>query len=1399
MNSFLLFLGGLVVLALSALFAAPYFVDWNDYRDVFEAQASKLIGRNVDVGGDVSLTLLPAPVLRFETINVADAEGKFETPLAAARSFTVWLSVPPLLRGTIEARSVEIDQPVLNLRIAKDGSGNWSNIGGEAADLPFIPKEVALSSVEVSGATINLWRGDKKEPTSFVDNLNGELTARSLQGPYKFIGDYSQGDKRREVRFSTGRKEENGDFRLNASIRSPEVKETYSIDGNVRGFGAAPVFKGKFLARLADIEATAEGEDAKKDSQEQGAAPFEIKSELLAGFLGAQFSEAELTVTRNNKPQTIRGLMDLNYQGQLDVGGAFSSRWVDLDSWISSAGDPKPKLNVAATALAGEVLRRGLGVEKGRFKLFLDQAVIGGDLATNVQIELTAGEGKIELSRLSARLPGGARFRLNGTLSGSEEAPVFKGPFSVQGRSLSRLLRWAGVTAAPDATKQSGAFTLAGTLSAAPQKMALENGEGSLLGSAFSGGFSYQGGSPGAVSVTLKSDRMDLANVLGSNASAQSLWGLFGAGSGAPQDSAGSANGGALGWLSDMRADADVSIGAVSFAGLGESALDAKLTLSEGTLDIRKLNLSSGPEVGIQAGGRLSNLGGKPKGSLTLAVRAATGKGLSSLAEFFDLPQLAKRSPEQLVALSPLQLTTAVRSVESEKAGLEVQIKGALGQSNVAAKVDLEGTPAAWKTGQIAVNGSLTNKSGRELLQQLQPRLTKADLATFADGGGTLSLEASGIAETGLQTKTVLKAGGSDWTTQGTYRLGEGGNAFSGSTRLFAPNTAAGLSLFGIHVAPGHGSKAASVSADVESSGGTYRFSNVNGDLGGAVFSGEAALDADNGRTSISAQIKADTASLPRLLAPLVAWKSDGQNSQAIRGVSSTGAYWPDVPFSSNQLNRTDGSLSLTTERLRLAGDLVLDQAKFQAKLSDGTFKVSNLEGILYGGSLKASGELSARGDGVTLEAKVAATGLRLEQITATSGGKPLVSAPADISLSVRGVGLTPRGLASGLSGKGELDIGDGNISGFSLGAAHKAASSAQREKGKLDEAKLGRRVADSLKNSAMSFSQIKAPFTVSNGIIEFKKLALSDADGRVTVASYLQLSNLQLDSEWALQSADSASSGAEPRVSLVFAGPLTDIGKLQPKIDTTSLARYVTIRKMERDVERLEKLDVSPSGTNSTRGPAGAVKPPKRPEAKVKEAVKKPSRAVQPKPPGPPPPSAVAPPPPAVSPPPVAAVVPKAPVTRRPPAPLPARKPLIPRAVPPPAQVPANTTRPTPVPAPVPAPSTAARTPAPVAPRPRAPVQVTPPPSVLPQPVPPTSNNLPWLQPTNPPGVQDAVQGPAPVQRPVPVPNPYGVIGGQPHPPGGQVQPPLQEPVVAPPPARRRAPRFDPFAESGN
>jgi uncharacterized protein involved in outer membrane biogenesis len=140
MNNFLLTVAALLLLAIGALFAVPPMIDWNQYRGAFEEEVSRFLGREVRVGGDVHLRILPMPYVGFEQVRIADAPG-ISGPFVRADRFTLWLSVPPLLRGVVEARKIEIRNPELRLRFDTDRAAigqhsRWQDRVGERARRP---------------------------------------------------------------------------------------------------------------------------------------------------------------------------------------------------------------------------------------------------------------------------------------------------------------------------------------------------------------------------------------------------------------------------------------------------------------------------------------------------------------------------------------------------------------------------------------------------------------------------------------------------------------------------------------------------------------------------------------------------------------------------------------------------------------------------------------------------------------------------------------------------------------------------------------------------------------------------------------------------------------------------------------------------------------------------------------------------------------------------------------------------------------------------------------------------------------------------------------------------------------------------------------------------------------
>ena len=193
MNNLVQILAGLFIAALVTVLAAPYFIDWNQYKGEIEAQASKLIGHKLTVAGDIHLRLLPAPYLQLEDISIDaarnPANGDEPVPsLLKAHAFRLWLSAPPLLRGAIEVQEIVIVKPHLRFAMDATGKSNWANKTATGPSLPFTPTAISLQSMTIIDGTVEVSTktsdaGVEKKRGRIIKDLNGGFSAGSLKGP----------------------------------------------------------------------------------------------------------------------------------------------------------------------------------------------------------------------------------------------------------------------------------------------------------------------------------------------------------------------------------------------------------------------------------------------------------------------------------------------------------------------------------------------------------------------------------------------------------------------------------------------------------------------------------------------------------------------------------------------------------------------------------------------------------------------------------------------------------------------------------------------------------------------------------------------------------------------------------------------------------------------------------------------------------------------------------------------------------------------------------------------------------------------------------------------------------------------------------------------------------------
>jgi uncharacterized protein involved in outer membrane biogenesis len=108
----------------AAILALPKLVSSSSNRSTIEALASTVTGRKVHIAGNLSLSLFPEPQLIAGNVTIDRSNGE----TIKARSLTLNIAMPALLRGQLTASSLMLQSPVIAFP--------WPLPGGPAAIAP---------------------------------------------------------------------------------------------------------------------------------------------------------------------------------------------------------------------------------------------------------------------------------------------------------------------------------------------------------------------------------------------------------------------------------------------------------------------------------------------------------------------------------------------------------------------------------------------------------------------------------------------------------------------------------------------------------------------------------------------------------------------------------------------------------------------------------------------------------------------------------------------------------------------------------------------------------------------------------------------------------------------------------------------------------------------------------------------------------------------------------------------------------------------------------------------------------------------------------------------------------------------------------------------------------------
>lgn len=1173
MSRVLILIGAVIACALTALIVVPRFVDWNHYRGVFEAEASRLLGRDVSVRGEVNLRLLPTPYMQFDEIRIADTRGEARAPIFKADGFTVWLAPGPLFRGALEASRVELIRPVLTLVTERSGGGNWAGLGEGRTRPAFAPSSVTLHAVRITDGAVVVQTPDGDDRTRF-EIATGEFSAAALEGPYKLQATLKPTDRwgAREVRLSTAKPEADGSIRFKGTLRTADGSQTFALDGQLSDLMGRSRVVGELTATLplptASKDTRSSGAPASTSGNHHG---FDLRATLNADTAGLALADVALSFDNDGRPQLVTGEARLAWQDASSLI-RLESRWLDLDRIAGRDANTAPLRLLARLAVGLDRMMPGTGRTDATFTL--DQATLGGDVVSGLRLEIAKEDGALKLKGLRASLPASTRLDAMGVLTREEQDIAFDGNVTVRGASLNRFLAWARRGQEMPELRQDGSFTMRGKVSLGPHRFAGQDMILQLAGHTLSANASWSGQGKRQLTVSVEGPELDVGPLLGNDLKLPAIADILLQRRTA--DAASPARNAPAPPASQLESTVQIRVGRLLGGPVSLRDVVADVAIDQDSLKVPVLKFTSDDGFAAEFSGAVAGLAGNnPKGSIGGQISAARGAGIGRLAEFLGVPAALRPSARRADGLGPMRLAGTLSVGARGAPMLDLVIDGMLADSRLTGRAQLESPRTPWREQRVDVTVSLDGQELTTLLAQVLPETLAGAAEKSARTPARAMLKAVGVPARNLASLVTLDAAGLSGDYRGKLVIDETGIiAGEGEARVTADDLGRAAALLGLASRSGLEGISAKARVSTVLDAGNLKIETTQVTLGGADVGGRLEFALRGERPRVSGRVRTNEISLPRLITIAAPGSAGGQASPA--SATDGASPWPDTALDLRGLADFDADIRIETPVVRLTPDITVADATLEAQVAAGraSIKLVNARGLAG----KAAGRVTIGRipTGVSLEGEVRLMNAALEAFV--SGDRPAAIGEFSLEVNFSSLALSPRGLVAAMRGKGTMTLGDARLYRMGPGAVNSAALGALAVPSETLVAELRRRLREGLAIGAQALGPRRLGLELTDGAIRFEPLLLETSEGRVTANTTVDLETLKFDSEWRIDpkpllSRPIPGKGALPGVSLVYVGQLSRLGTVEPKLQSDVLERELGVRKMEGYVDELERV----------------------------------------------------------------------------------------------------------------------------------------------------------------------------------------------------------------------------------
>ncbi len=1118
------------MLVLTAALVGPYFVDWTSYRADFEREASRILGRAVTVEGTATARLLPFPSVRFTDVRVAGATPG--EPQMTVDSFSMDAELSPFLRGEILIFDMRLERPSAVITVAEDGTIDWA---ARPASL-FDPSQISLEKITVAEGRVRL-RHALSGREHIVSEINAEIAARTLAGPWRLDGSMRLDGQAAAVTLSTGTVEDDGTLRLRARVRPSDRAFALETDGRARLHDGAASYDGRFK-----LDAGIRSADGETGEQPEAPAGFRFAGAFTLDNNRLDVSEFRLETGTLDDPYTADGtaLLDFGVSPRFLIQATGAQ--VRLDRGEGEAGDITGlALQDRLDALNEAVLdlpRPGIA---GTVDIDLPAIVAGDTTIRDVSFSAEPGADGWTVNTLRATLPGRTRLEANGLISAGE-AMRFDGRLLLAVGQPSGFAAWLARDV-DEAIRRLPAAGFAADVELGAERQLFNNLE-LILGTArFRGSLDRQRRDAVRPAMTAKLEGEAL-DVDGMAAFAS----LFVSDAGVTH-------------FGGHDIDFSLKAGPVRLSGLAAEEVDTAFRLRGDQLDIDRLAVTGLAGANISATAKLRDIDGRPSGSVDASILAG------DLAPFARL--VAARFPQNALAAALAGRADAYQGLMDDAqidmvASLERAGAGP-GQASLGAQGHIGDSDVSLSLSSEAFDGDLF---GAPLALSLEAETTNtAELLAFAGlpafdlgltGEGTAQLAVDGTLSEGAAVRFALLSPQAQARFSGSATVNGMALSAKGGLDLSGDDLEPWLMTSGLTL-PGMGlGLPADLKSDVALEGGVLTLSEIAGNLAGNTVSGDLRARLADGMPDLAGRLALGGFDLA-LAAGLVLGEG---------AIEYDGEGWPDAPFVQAATVPFTGRLAFEVGTLGVGAWLSAEEASFTLALDREGLRLADLEAGFVGGSLEGLAELNNNQGAGLFSAQLKIAGAD----SATLLRAPGLGGSADLSASATASGRTVGGLIAALTGSGTARFVGLAVPGLSADALGPILARAD-EIGRDITADQTAGFAPALvADGTLGIGEIVAPFTIAGGVIRTPPLFMEAGAARLETQARADLNSgaVSMDGQLRYEAGDEAVVGSEPVVGFVAEGP---IGNVMRRFDTAPLAQFLTQRALEREQARVEKM----------------------------------------------------------------------------------------------------------------------------------------------------------------------------------------------------------------------------------